>query len=533
MREGIEHPVVNDAGMKIWNAYAVRAWPTLVLINPHGRIAGETSGEILAEEFAENIREVIEQNPDAIDRAPLALRLEAEAEPERPLRFPAKLLLSGDRLFIADTGHHRILEVRLDEDGLGGEVVRVFGRGEPGLLDGSAEQAAFNHPHGLSLAGDLTSGTLYVADTENHAIRAVSLVSGEVITVAGTGQRAHGRRSMGAPTETPLRSPWAVLALSEYLFIAMAGSHQVWVLIKGSQLGPFAGNGSEALVDGPPGEASFNQPSDIAFGMGYLFIADPEASAVRAISLGENSQVITLVGQGLFDWGDRDGSTSEALFQHPVGLAFDQQVLYVVDTYNNKIKLLDPIAGQVKTLIGSGEAGLRDGAFAQAQLFEPEGVEAHQGRLYIADTNNHQVRVADLKQREVTTFHLKGLERLPVTTAVEAPVQSLTPVTGGPGKLWVRLELRLPEGYHRNTEIPSRVIVGKGPGAITYAFDEAEAIEFPVESQSTGEVPLDLTLYYCKGGSDAICLIHSRPLHLPVQVDLRASDHVTVPYTIG
>lgn len=275
MREGIEHPVVNDAEMKIWNAYAVRAWPTLILIDPHGRIAGEASGEILAEEFAENIRGVIQQNPEAVKRTPPGHGREVEEEPDRPLRFPAKILLSGDRLFISDTGHHRIIEVRLDEDGLGGEVGRVFGCGEAGLGDGPADQARFNSPRGLSLAGDPENGILYVADTDNHAVRAISLPGGAVTTVAGTGQKAHGRRSLGLPAQTALRSPWAVLALGGYLFIAMAGSHQVWVLTGENQVGPFAGNGVEDLVDGALGEASFNQPSDLAFGMGYLFVVDP------------------------------------------------------------------------------------------------------------------------------------------------------------------------------------------------------------------------------------------------------------------
>jgi hypothetical protein len=306
------------------------------------------------------------------------------------------------------------------------------------------------------------------------------------------------------------------------------------VLIQGNhnRLGPFAGNGYEALVDGPAGESSFNQPSDLTFGMGYLFVADPEASAVRAISVAETPQVVTLVGQGLFDWGDQDGSTNEALLQHPTGLAFDQRVIYVADTYNNKIKLLDPVAGRVKTLIGNGEAGFRDGSFEEAQLFEPEGVQVHQGRLYIADTNNHQVRVADLALKTVTTFHLKGLEHLPVATAIETPVQSLIPVTGSPGKLWVKLDLQLPEGYHLNAEMPSQLIVGEGSDAVTYTYGEEEDIIFPVEAQSERDVPLDLTLYYCIGGNDALCLIHSRSLKLPVRVDKVAGDHVIVPYTL-
>ena len=533
MRHGIEHPVVNDTGFKIWNAYTVNAWPTLVLIDPRGRIAGETSGEILAQDFAPQIQEVIDQNRELLNLEPLDLSKEVDAEPERPLRFPARLLISGERMFIADSGHHRILEVTLDADGMGGEITRVFGAGLAGLRDGVGEEAQFSNPHGLSLKGSPDNGTLYVADTENHAVRAVRLDSGEVRTVAGNGQKAHGRLALVSPTETPLRSPWAVLALEQYVMIAMAGSHQIWVLIDEKQLGPFAGNGREALVDGPVDEASFNQPSDLAFGLGHLFVADAEASAVRAISLTETPKTQTVVGQGLFAFGDQDGSTSEALLQHPTGLAFDQQVLYVADTYNNKIKLLDPVAGEVKTLVGSGEAGLRDGTFEEARLFEPEGVQFHQGRLYIADTNNHQVRVADLTLRTVTTFHLKGLERLPVAAAVETPVQLLVPVTGSPGKLWVKLDVQLPEGYHRNAEMPAHLIVGQGDNAVTYTFDEAEEIVFPVEAQSGQEVSLDLTLYYCQGENAALCLIHSRSLTLPVRVDKSASDHVSVPYLVA
>lgn len=532
MREGIEHPVVNDAGMKIWNAYAVRAWPTIVLIDPHGRIAGEVSGEILAEEFAQNIVEVIQQNPDDVDPTPFELSREIEREPERPLHYPAKLLLSGERLFVADTGHHRILEVRLDADGLGGEVVRVFGRGAPGMLDGPADQAAFNHPHGLSLSGDPESGLLYVADTENHAIRTINLATGVVSTAAGTGRKAHGQRTLGDPTEMALRNPWAVLAIEEYVFIAMAGAHQIWVLIRDSQLGPFAGNGYEALVDGAVAEASFNQPSDLAFGMGHLFVADPEASAVRAISLQESPQVVTLIGQGLFEWGDQDGPTSDALLQHPLGLAVDQRVIYIADTYNNKIKLLDPVAGQVKTLIGS-KAGYKDGSFEEARLFEPEGVQVHQGRLYIADTNNHLIRVADLDAQTVSTFHLKGLENLPVANVIETPVQELVPVTGSPGELWVKLDVRLPEGYHRNAEMPTRLIVGEGAGAAAFTFTAEEDIVFPVKVPSEREVPIDLTIYYCKGGNDALCLIHNRSLRLPVRVgDGAAGKQATIPYRV-
>lgn len=532
MRHGIEHPVVNDAGFKIWNSYAVRAWPTLVLIDSTGRIAGEISGEILAEDFAKEIIDVIQAHPDAINRQPLDLRSEARREPDRPLRYPARVLLSEDYLFIADSGHHRVLQIRLDEDGLGGEVERIFGSGESGLRDGAAEEARFHQPHGLGLTGTPTEGKLYVADTENHAVRIIDLKDGRVQTAAGTGQKAHGRYALGAPEQTPLRSPWAVLPLEEYLLIAMAGSHQVWVLIQEQQLGPFAGDGQEALRDGPVAQSSFNQPSDLDLGLGYLFVADPEASAIRAISLNEDPETQTLVGQGLFDWGDQDGAAAEALLQHPVGLAYANNLIYIADTYNNKIKVLDPFAGQVTTLIGDGKPGLRDGSFDQARLFEPEGLRVSGDLLYIADTNNHQIRVADLEQRHLHTFNLRGIERLPVVKLPEDQGLMLDAVQVSPGKVRFALEVQLPAGYKRNPDVPALLRIGDESVRRDFSFETDEEITWTLDLGADQNLPLDLTLYYCQAEDSQLCLIHSRSLVLPVRVVSSGEHQVRIPYLV-
>ncbi len=412
-RHGIRSPVVNDADFRVWQSYAVRAWPTLVLIDPSGRIVRTQSGEIRAEDLAPVIAGMVQEFDASgqLDRRPLGgLRADALAHPDRPLSYPGKVLATHDgRLFIADTGHHRILEVRLDGEGAAGEVVRVFGSGRAALRDGPGAEAAFHSPHGMALGGS----TLYVADTENHAVRAIELEGATVRTVAGTGEKGQGRAVPGAPPETPLRSPWALLAADDLLFIAMAGSHQIWVLLGEGRIGVFAGNGREALVDGPRGEASFNQPSDLAEGFGYLFVADAEASAVRAVSLDEAPAVHTLVGQGLFEWGDVDGVGAEVRLQHATGIAVHGDLLYIADSYNHKVKTLDPATGAVRTLIGTGQSGAADGAFTEAELYEPEGLSFASGRMYIADTNNHRVRVADLATATVRTLTLRGLERLP------------------------------------------------------------------------------------------------------------------------
>ncbi|MBW7882659.1 MAG: alkyl hydroperoxide reductase [Caldilineaceae bacterium] len=409
-RHGIEHPVVNDADFAIWNEYAVRAWPTLVLIDPQGKIVGQQAGEISADDFAQVIGAMVEDfgAQGLINHIPLPGLEPPTDKPPQLLEYPSKLLLaSGGRLFVSDTGHNRILEVQLSLDGLSGELVRVFGTGEPGLTDGHITAARLSGPHGLALVEAETGATLYVADTENHAIRAVDLVRETVATVAGTGEIGRALRDADlTPTAVDLRSPWALVAIGDLLFIAMAGSHQVWVLIEQNRLAVFAGNGREALVDGPRYEASFNQPSDLVLDMGHLFVVDAEASAIRAISLQENAQVHTLIGQGLFEFGDIDGTGADVRLQHPTGLCSDGQLIYIADSYNHKIKTLDPATGAVQSLIGTGEPGSADGDFAEATLYEPEGVAFTDGRLYIADTNNHLIRVADLTTRQVHTLAL-------------------------------------------------------------------------------------------------------------------------------
>ncbi|MEZ4677620.1 MAG: alkyl hydroperoxide reductase [Caldilineaceae bacterium] len=409
MRHGIHHPVINDADFDVWSQYGVRAWPTVVLVDPVGKVVGQQSGEITAEGFTPVIDAMIADfdGRGLLDRTPISgVQPAIDHEPPRVLQYPSKLLPAiGDRLFIADTGHHRMLEVQLTLDGLSGEIARTFGTGEPGLQDGHINQASFHGPHGMALLGN----TLYVADTENHAIRAIDLVREQVRTVAGTGTMGRTLSPNGeTPTTIDLRSPWALAATAQVLFIAMAGSHQIWMLIDEKTLGIFAGTGAETLLDGPRTEAAFNQPSDIVFDMGHLFVADAEASAIRAIALTEEPTVMTLVGLGLFEFGDIDGVGADVRLQHPTGLTTDHAgIVYVADSYNHKVKTLDPTTGEVKTLIGTGVPGTFDDPFAQAQLYEPEGLAIHQGKLYIADTNNHLIRVADLATQQVQTLRLR------------------------------------------------------------------------------------------------------------------------------
>jgi sugar lactone lactonase YvrE len=549
MRLGIRHPVVNDAGFKIWNAYNVHAWPTVALIDPRGKIAVQKSGEIDAQEFIPTIEAVLQEfeREGLLIQTPLEARLEREARSEHVLAFPSKVLATGDgRLYVSDSGHHRVLELLLesqeseqDEASPRAEILRVFGSGMAGLQDGGGQEAQFNHPRGLALSGS----RLYVADTENHAIRRIDLESGQVRTIAGTGEKGWGKYNPDAPTETALRSPWDLLALEQergadqdlILFIAMAGSHQIWLFVNEERLGIFAGNGREALVDGELSQASFNQPSGLALGWGHLFVADAEASAIRAIALGAEAKVFTLVGEGLFEFGDVDGEGTQVRLQHATGIAFYEGSLYLADTYNNKIKRLDPMTSRVQTLIGSGEPGNADGDFEQAGLYEPEGLSASDGRLYIADTNNHLLRIANLGTGRLATLELNGLQRLNPPNEGMGGQVTLEQVTLHPGIVTITFALDLPNDFKLNQAAPSTLVLEKSGENLrdyTYTFSEDYYVTFETEIDQDTQLALDLSVYYCETKDQRLCRILTKRLKLPVQLSESAPESTHITYNI-
>ena len=241
---------------------------------------------------------------------------------------------ASGRLVIADTNHNQILVATLD-----GEVRETIGDGSAGLKDGHFSSAQLNHPRGVVLDGDV----LYIADTENHAIRKADLNEKRVVTLAGTGDQARMFHGGGEGRAIELNSPWDITLHEETLYIAMAGFHQLWSMDVGGQyVKPYAGNGRENISDGPLLQALLAQPNGITTDGEVLYFADSETSSIRRADLDAKGGVSTIVGMGLFEFGVVDATGEEARLQHPQGVSYHDGVVYVADTYNNKVKRLFP-----------------------------------------------------------------------------------------------------------------------------------------------------------------------------------------------
>lgn len=385
-RHELRHPVLDDPERETWKQYAVRAWPTLALIDPEGyvveQVRGEGHGPHIAALIAELVRE--HETKGTLRRGAATYR-DAD-EPRTDLRFPTKVLrLPSGALLVADTGHHSLVE--LSDDGR--TVLRRVGIGRRGLLDGGPRHAMLAEPHGLALLPpEVAAHVRYdvvLADTGNHALRGLCLATGSIRTVAGTGRRWRlGEPAHGAADAIDLSSPWDVAWFGGRIVIAMAGVHQLWEFDPvGEGVGVLAGTTDEGMEDGPVDTADFAQPSGLAVSPdGHtLWIVDAESSALRALTDG---RVDTAVGRGLLDFGLRDGPREQALFQHPLGLdVLPDGSVIVADTYNGALRRYDPTDGMVTTLL----TGLAEPTAAAVATDLDE-------ELYIAvvESGGHRVR---------------------------------------------------------------------------------------------------------------------------------------------
>jgi thiol-disulfide isomerase/thioredoxin len=605
LRYEVEHPVVNDADFSIWQSYAVRAWPTQVLIDPAGYVVGKVEGEgnyeVIDEAIADTLAEFRKRGE--LNEQPLKLTLERAKVGDMPLAFPGKILADAktDRLFIADSNHNRIVVTKLD-----GTLVDTIGTGERGAADGAFDRATFHRPQGLALDAD----ALYVADTENHLIRRIDLKTRTVSTVAGTGAQAAGGFSdeagRASARSTALNSPWDLQLVRRTLFIAMAGPHQIWRLsLARGQVSIFAGSGREARLDGARHASAFAQPSGLTTDGRTLYVADSESNIVRAIdlspppsvpaatpeaneardpleddalplapevaptppeqsdeaqtanattqtsTLNTSHQVETLVGGDLFEFGDTDGAGDAVRLQHPLGVLYADGAVFIADTYNHKIKRLDLQTRTVKTFAGTGKPGQTDGA--NASFYEPGGLSSAHGKLYIADTNNHAVRVVDLRDGRTSTLNLRGL-RPPAASvkqleenAVATPAPNSEELKLEPQRLLLTrdataaatagntlvVEVSLPAGYHLNELAPHRLQATIERGTERVAFEgntrrvtraAKDLLRLPLRlplrtlSDGAAELRLQLTLYYCREDNTGACRIKTLIWRAPLQI---------------
>lgn len=524
-RYDIRHPVVNDVNFEVWDSWGAQAWPTVALIDPAGNAVGIHAGEGVYEVVQPVVANLVAEFSaiDGLDPTPLPVRLEQDRSPNTVLSYPGKVHADplSDRIFIADTGHHQIIAATDD-----GTVTAVFGSGLEGFDDGAGTDSSFSSPQGLVVDGD----TLYVADTNNHAIRQIDLTTGAVTTLTGTGAKGWPPIG-GALNDVELNSPWALELSGDHLYVANAGTHQVWTINLSDQTAaPSVGSGAEGTANGPLLEAALAQPSGLALDPeGILYFADSESSSIRSAEISTPDGVTDLVAGGaanLFEFGDEDGTGTGARFQHPLGIDWHDGLLLVADTYNSKIKSVDPSTNTAVSLFGD-EQGWRDGP--DPLFYEPGGLSADGDVLWVADTNNHAIRHIDLTAGIASTIVLSGLDAflsIPGAEDFLGMVITLAAVSSGPGTADLVLDVAVPDGYKVNEEASSSLFLAD-EGSVA-SFPDGDRVDltgttFPVVvpldlREGLGMVTADLALVWCRKDAEGLCLFEQTRFEIPLNV---------------
>ena len=482
-RYAVHHPVLDDPELETWRQYAVRAWPTLVVIDPDGYIAGTYSGEGHLHALRKVVADLVRRHDIRRGDHPYVA-----PEPQAGLlRFPSKtLVLEGGRIAVADAGHHRIVVLEAD----GETVHRIIGDGERGLVDGPAREARFNEPSGLCSLPDHVArqvGYRYVvADTVNHALRGIR-DDGSVVTVAGTGRQWMQMDPLphGNYAHTPMSSPWDVVwsPVHGAVIIAMAGIHQLWKFDPISQrMSVLAGTTNEGLVDGPATRAWMAQTSGLAVDAhGLVWMLDSETSSLRFL---HDERLETVVGTGLFDFGLRDGEAAQALLQHPLGLCvLPDGSIAIADTYNGAIRRYDPQTQSVTTIA----TGLR----------EPSDVDVVDGALLVTESAAHQ------------------LVRVPLDasiTAAEVAYRTQRPATDvTSGDLWLDIVFTAPPGQKLDNRY----------GASTHVVVSSTPAELLVDGAYTGP-ELRHRLHIASGYTHGVLHIAARAASCDVDAEFPA-----------
>ncbi|MEU6015401.1 NHL domain-containing thioredoxin family protein [Streptomyces sp. NPDC047515] len=507
-RYEVHHPVLDDPELATWKQYAVRAWPTLVVIDPEGYVVAQHAGEGHAHAI-EKLVEELEAEHEAKGTLRRGDGPYVAPEPVAThLRFPGKALLLPDGGFlVSDTTRHRLVEIEPD----GETVRRHVGTGDRGFTDGGPDEARFSEPQGLAVLPD---GRIAVADTVNHAVRALDLTTGITTTLAGTGRQWwQGSPTAGPAREVDLSSPWDVAWFADRLWIAMAGVHQMWTYDPGTgTVRVAAGTTNEGLVDGPADEAWFAQPSGLAASADgeRLWVADSETSALRYVERDATGFAVrTAVGTGLFDFGHRDGGADQALFQHPLGVtALPDGAVAVCDTYNHALRRYDPVSGEVTTLA--------------TDLREPSDAVLVDGDLVVVESARHRltrlrlpeeaVRVADRAHRtqRAATEIAPGTLRLDVV--FQAPAGQKLDTRYGPStRLLVSAtppEL-LAEGSGPGTDLFRDLVLADG---VTEGVLHVSAMAASCDDDPANEYPA--------------CHVHQQDWGVPVRVSAEGTPRL-------
>lgn len=522
----IGFPLINDPEFLIWNQYNVNAWPTNLLFGPDQQLIARSEGA----DINFNISSLIQGFTGPTREGGSMFSSEEQRFEQGLLAFPLFIESDGNFfLFVSDTRSNRILVSDYN-----GVVEQSVGNGKAGSEDGNIHTASFNQPKGL--AYDETDSVLYIADTGNNLIRKYDLKNEKVSTLLGNGSLALTIPESVVMNSHGLNRPTDLVLIDDELFITMTGWNQIWKMnIKSGTAIPVAGTGRFGFSEGKALKSDLAEPYGItADALGLVYFTERQSSAIRVLN---KNKVSTLIGQGVFDYGDEDGRSKVALMQGPAGIHHYDGSLFVADQHNNKIKVSEASNGRTERLIGTGEVGYSNGAAYRAELNHPSDITVLRGQLFFTDAFNHCIRIFDFESENVRTFDFLNKSQMSFQPVNRFQMFETDTAEIATGSSTLTLQLALSDEWFIDPSAPNEVIVTtREPGVIPdpNGLDATtQSITFEIENKgSFNHFFTEVSLFYRPYANEQAVYYRTFNLLIPIKLAEDAPQNQLIRFEV-
>jgi DNA-binding beta-propeller fold protein YncE len=523
VQHDIRFPVINDAEFKMWNDYGIESWPTNILINPEGKIAFRSSGSSIANGLSEILRANLEPSTQRTRQH----RFEGMMMEQNILTFPSFLEAYDDLfLFVSDTRNNRIL--MRDGDG---NLDRVIGSGISGRLDGGNTDCSFKQPRGMAFNSE--TNMLYIADTGNDLIRAYNVETEQLTTILGNGKRGFEVPEIISGMEQSLNQPSDLEFVGDVLYITMTGWNQIWAYnFKLNVAGPVAGTGNFGFSEGKALESDLAEPVGLTVdNEGVIYFTERQSSAIRSLDKGK---VSTIIGSGVFEFGDDESNKKQTLLQGPSGITYYKGSLYVADEFNHKVKSVDPYRKRAQTIVGTGAPGLADGKAKTTLLNHPADIVVIKDKLYIADSHNHAIRIFDLDRESLSTLSFGNLDRLNLKPIDNTLIFDTDTLNLPMGSCQIEMQFLFDSEHEFFNGAPHSVhLTSEVTGEVIYTSLQKNATRFIIENDgSRTNLMADFRIFYRDKKLKENVYYKDFTLIIPYRTSLPANSSVKTSFQI-
>jgi hypothetical protein len=448
----------------------------------------------------EGVKKLVKKYRFDVNRKPLPILPEKFSKIANVLSFPGKLEYSGNlnlnsrnlsAIFIANSGQNNVIASSL----LGTILVKI-GSGHEGFSDGDFFNAEFRNPQSVLFDDQ----KLYIADTGNHAIRIADFRTNKVSTLIGSGKKGDIVKNEIAAKGFNLASPTDIEFFPDkkHIIISNAGNNQILSYdLESQKIKALAGNGEGKNKDGISPNNSLTQTADMVVVKDKIYFVDALSSSLR--SLDKSGNVKTLVDKGL---------------QNPVGLTSEGDLLYIADSFNNRIAKYS-ISGQKISNFAGSQAGNLVGK--KTEFNSPEAILKINNYFYISDANNNRIILLNDKNLNSEILDVIPPLKLPREGFLEylPNLQKSVDINVRSGEI-ITLKIELNEGWRVNEEAPSFINLLKMKSdekadliaSFDWHFVRQKEIKLP-KLESGQDYILQGSIYYCEDKRNSLCYVKS------------------------